>query len=287
MKSIKRQEYAAASESFAKGLESEPDNVLARISYARTLYLIDNRNGARQALEAALALQQDNSLGLFLLGILTEEQGDAGKAADYYRRAIRHTPDHAGAHFFLANQYFRQGNYTAAAQHYASSIKGEPDNLGATIPYIATLQITHAPAARLMTELDTAVERFPEYSGFRYLQILLQAGSRDAAIHAPETALQNAQQLSDQQRLPPHQELLALACAATGDYAQATVIQEDLLAYVRQSMPAEEGRVAQALAYYQDKTLPPLDVLINYAALQAPAFNASAAFRDYPAPRPY
>jgi len=287
MKAIKQQDYAAASKAFAQGLAGEPDNVLARISYARTLYLIDNKSGTRQALEAALALQPDNSLGLFLLGILTEEQGDAGKAADYYRRAIRHTPDHAGAHFFLANQCFRQGNYTAAAQHYASSIKGEPDNLGATIPYIATLQLTNASADRLMAELDTAIERFPEYPGFRYLQILLQAGSRDAAIHDPETALQNAQQLNNQQRLPPHQELLALACAATGDYAQATAIQEELLAYVRHAIPAEAGRVAQALAYYQDKTLPPLDELINYAALQAPAFNASAAFRDYPAPRPY
>ena len=56
----------------------------ARISYARTLYLTGDKSEAREALEDAVASQPDNSLGLFLLGVLTEEQGDADKAADYY-----------------------------------------------------------------------------------------------------------------------------------------------------------------------------------------------------------
>jgi tetratricopeptide (TPR) repeat protein len=287
MRAIKRQDYAAASEAFAEGLSGEPDNVLARISYARTLYLIDDKAAARQALEAALVIQPDNSLGLFLLGLLTEEQGDADKAADYYRLAIRHTPEHTGAHQYLADQYYRQGNYTAAAEHYASSIKGEPNNLAATIPYMGTLLLTDAPAATLMTGLETAIVRFPEYPGFKPLQILLLAGSPDSQIHNPETALKNAQQLNGQYRIPPHQELLALAYAASGDYPQAVSIQEELLSYARRDMPGETERVAQTLAYYQDKTLPPLGELVNYAAFQPQGFNATAAFRDYPAPRPY
>lgn len=287
MKAIKRQEYRAASESFHKGLESEPDNVLARISYARTLYLIDNRTEARQALETALAIQPDNPLCLFLLGVSAEEEGDITMAAGYYRRAIQSMPEHAGAHHYLANQYYRTGDYATAARHYASSIKGEQDNLAATIPYIGTLLLANAPANPLMAAIEAAVERFPEYPGFRSLQILLLAGSRDAAISDPEEALKKAQQLYNQQQIPPHRELLALACAATGDYEKAIAMQKELLSYVRHAIPAEEGRVTRTLVYYQDKTLPPLDELINYTALQAPAFNASAPFRDYPAPRPY
>ena len=52
-------------------------------------------------------------------------------------------------------------------------------------------------------------------------------------------------------------------------------------------MQGETDRVAQTLAYYQAQALPPLDEVINVAAMQAPTFNASAPFRDYPAPRPY
>jgi tetratricopeptide (TPR) repeat protein len=287
MKATKQQDYKAASEAFAEGLSGEPDNALARISYARTLYLIGDKTAARQALEAALAIQPDNSLALFLLGVLTEEQGDAEKAADYYRLAIQHSPEHTGAHQFLADQYYRQGNYTAAAEHYASSIQGEPSNLAATIPYIGTLLLSDAPGPTLMAGLDTAIKRFPEYPGFRSLQILLLAGSRNPEIQDPEMALKYAQQLNEQYRIPPHQELLALACAASGDYPQAIAIQEELLSYARRAMPLETERVAGTLAYYQDETLPPLDELINYSALQPQGFDATTVFRDYPAARPY
>ena len=287
MKAIKRQDYAAASKAFAEGVDMEPDNVLARISYARTQYLTGDKNGARLALETALALQPDNALGLFLLGVLTEEQGDADKAADYYLRAIHNTPDHAGANFFLANQYYRQGKLTSAVQHYASSIAGEAGYLSAYIPYIGTLILTDAPAATLKTVLETATRQFPENPVFQAMQIMLLAASRDTAIQDPETALERAQQLNDRYRIPPHQELLALAYAATGNYEQATAIQEELLSYIQQHIPTEADRVARTLSYYREGKLPPLDDLIDRTALQAPPFIASATLRDYPTARPY
>jgi len=287
MDAMKLQDYKAASEAFAQGVAMEPDNTRARISYARTLYLTGDKSGARQELEAALAVQPDESLGQFLLGVLAEEEGDAGKAADYYRRTIHYAPDHTGAHQHLADQYYHQGSYTAAAKHYASSIKGEPDNLAATIPYLDTLLLTDAPATTLMASLDAAIQRFPEYPGFQPLRILLLAGSNKPGIHDPEAALKSAQQLNEQSPTPPNQELLALALAATGNYPDAITIQENLLSFAQRAMPTEVERVAKTLAYYQDKTLPPLDELINHAALQPAKFNATAAFRDYPAHRPY
>ena len=287
MKAIKQQDYVAASKAFGEGVEMEPDNVPARISYARTLYLTGNKSGARQALEAALAMQPDNSLGLFLLGVLTEEQGDADKAADYYLRAIHNTPDHAGANFFLANQYYREGKLESAVQHYASSIAGEAGYLSAYIPYIGTLILTDAPAATLKTVLETATRLFPENPVFQAMQIMLLAASHDTAIQDPETALRSAQQLNNRYRIPPHQELLALSYAATGNYEQATAIQEELLSYTQQHIPTEADRVARTLSYYREGKLPPLDDLIDRSALQAPPFNASATLRDYPTARPY
>jgi len=287
MKAMKRKDYAAAGKAFAEGVDMEPDNVLARISYARTLYLTGDKSGARTAMEAAVARQPENALGLFLLGVLTEEQGDADKAADYYRRAIHSTPDHAGANFFLANQYYREGKLTPAVQHYASSIRGEAGYLSAYIPYIGALILSDAPAGTLKTVLETATRQFPENPVFQAMQIMLLAASRDAAIQDPETALASAQQLNNQYRIPPHQELLALAQAATGNYEQATAIQEELLSYAQQRLPAEADRVARTLSYYREGKLPPLEDLIDRSALQAPRFNASATLRDYPTARPY
>ena len=138
-----------------------------------------------------------------------------------------------------------------------------------------------------MPSLESAVQRFPEYPGFQPLQILLLAGSSNAEIRDPEAALKIAQQLNDQYPTPQYQELLALALAATGNYQEAITIQENLLSFAQRAMPVEVGRVAKTLAYYQDKTLPPLDELIDHAALQPARFNATAEFRDYPATRPY
>jgi tetratricopeptide (TPR) repeat protein len=287
MKAIKQQDYAAASKAFAEGVDMEPDNVAARISYARTLYLTGDKHGARQALEAALALQADNSLGLFLLGVLTEEQGNAGKATDYYLRAIQHTPDHAGANFYLANQYFREGKLAAALQHYANSIAGEPGYLSAYLPYIGALILSDAPATTLKTVLAAATRQFPENPVFQAMQIMLLASSRDAVLQDPETALKHAQQLNNRYRIPPHQELLALAYAATGNYEQATAIEKELLSYAQRFMPSEVDRVTRTLSGYREGKLPPLDDLIDRSALQAPPFDASATLRDYPTARPY
>lgn len=287
MKAIKRQDFAAASMAFAEGVDMEPDNVPARISYARTLYLTGDKHGAWQAMDAALALQPDNPLGLFLQGVLTEEQGDIDKAAEYYLRAIHQAPDHAGANFYLANQYYRQGRLTAAVQHYASSIEGEAGYLSAYIPYIGALILSDAPATTLKTVLATATRQFPENPVFQAMQIMLLASSRETAIRDPETALKLAQQLNDRHRIPPHQELLALAYAATGNHEQATTIQEELLSYAQQFMPSEAERVARTLSYYREDKLPPLEDLIDRSALQAPPFDASATLRDYPTTRPY
>ena len=143
------------------------------------------------------------------------------------------------------------------------------------------------PRVRRFLTTDTAIDRFPEYPGFRSLQILLQAASRNSEIHDPEAALKSAQQLNDQYRIPPHQELLALAYAANGNYEQATAIQEELLSYTQQHIPTEADRVARTLSYYREGKLPPLDDLIDRTALQAPPFIASATLRDYPTARPY
>ena len=172
-------------------------------------------------------------------------------------------------------------NTMPAASH------GEAGFLSAYSPYIGALILSDAPAATLKTVLETAVQQFPENPVFQSMQIMLLAASRDTAIKDPEKALVMAQQLNERFRIPPHQELLALAFAATGDYEQAIAIEGELFSYAQQYMPAETDRVGHTLTYYREGKLPPLDKLIDRSALQAPPFNASATLRDYPTARPY
>lgn len=290
MRAIKQHDNAAAQAAFAAGLALEPDNVRARISYARILYLTGDKTGARKELETALAGQAGNPLGLFLLGVLTEEEGDAVKATDYYRRAIELDPAHAGANFYLANDYYRKDLYKPAATHYAASIQGDPENMAAYMPYLDALRQTGSTDAEIMTPLEAAIRQFPEHAVFRTMQVRLLATSTDAQINNPQEALRIARQLVDQQPIPPHQEVLALALAATGDFDKAAAIQEELVSFAVWSAPGggiDLDRLNTMLASYRDGKLPSRTVMAAWPVSQPPAFFGDTPFRNYPAARPY
>jgi tetratricopeptide (TPR) repeat protein len=287
MKAAKKQDYAAAAEAFARGLVREPDNVAARISYARSLYLSGDKNGARRELEAALARQADNALGLFLLGVLSEEEGDPESAIRYYQLAVQHVPDHAGANDLLANQYFRRGEYAMAASHYAGSIRGEPGNQLVYMPYLGALLKSGATDDQIMSALNTGTSTFPEHPGLQSLHIVLLVSSSNPQARNPEEAHELAQQLAGQRLLPQHQELLALTHAATGDFEKAVEIQEQHVSYAVWYMPTEAERLTRVLSAYQAGKLPPREDLISWSLFQPAAFIGAGPFSHYPTPKPY
>lgn len=285
MKAAKKQDFAAAAEAFALGLEREPDNVAARISYARSLYLSGDKHGAHRELEAALARESDNALGLFLLGVLAEEEGDNAAAMDYYRQAVQHIPDHAGANHFLANQYYRQGKYRAAATHYASSLSGEPGNPLVYMPYLGALLQSGAGDQQIMSALETGLDKFPEHPGLQSLQIILLASSDDPRIGDTTEAHRLARQLPVQG--PQQQGLLAMTTAATGDFEQAVTLQEQQVAHAVWYMPTETERLGRVLTAYREGKLPPREDLLNAAFFQTTATFGGGPFKTYPTPRPY
>jgi tetratricopeptide (TPR) repeat protein len=280
--------YQAAVTAFAKGLEAEPNNAVARVSYARALYLTGRKDDARKALEQALVIQPDNTLGLFLLGVLYDEAGDAARAEANYRRVIALDPGHGGAQFFLANHYWRRGDYASAARHYAAAIADDPRNVPARLFYLGALDKTGAPRAQIKDGLEAAVQQSPEQPLFTLRLIFLLATSKEKGIGDPPQALRLAQQFAEQQAIPPAREALALAYAATGDFKQAAAIQEELVSLAVWSQPGEADRLSRGLTAYRDGKMPALkDLPATPPPLQAPPISAEGPFRDYPAPRPY
>jgi tetratricopeptide (TPR) repeat protein len=288
MKAIQERDYEAAATAFAKGLETEPDNATARVSYARTLYLTDRKTEARQGLERAVALQPDNTLGLFLLGVLADEAGDVAGAEDYYQRVLEHEPGHGGAHFFLANDYWRKGDYADAARHYAAAVADDPRNFPARLLYLDTLDKTGAPAAQLKSVLEAGVQHSPEQPLFTLRLISLLATSKEEGIGAPRQALRLARELAEQQQaIPPAREALALAWAASGDFQQAAEIQQQVVSLAVWSWPGETERLARVLAAYREDKLPAAGDLPSAPPMQPPPTSGAGPFRDYPAAKPY
>jgi tetratricopeptide (TPR) repeat protein len=287
MKAIQDRDYEAAATAFARGLETEPDNATARVSYARTLYLSGRKPEARQALERAVALQPDNTLGLFLLGVLSDEAGDSAAAGNYYKRVLEHEPGHGGAHFFLANHYWREGDYPDAARHYAAAIADDPRNVPARLLYLDTLDKTGAPEEQLKAALEAGVQQSPEQPLFTLRLIVLLATSQEKGTGDPQQALRLARELAEQQAIPPAREALALACAATGDFKQAAEIQQQIVSLAVWSWPGEADRLSRVLTAYREGKMPAAADLPGAPPMQAPPTSGEGPFRDYPAPRPY
>jgi len=287
MKAIKKHDFSAARDAFARGLEREPDNLDARISLARALYLCDDKAGAKQQLEAVLARDPDNALAMFLLGILAEEGGDTARATELYRQVIAHEPAHAGANFYLANRYYRDGLPDKAVPYYAATTSSDPENLAAYLPYAGALLQTGHSGKEVLAVVEAALRHFPQQPILRYLQIQLLACSGSGQACDSGRALTLATELAEQQSIPPHRELLALATAASGDFDKAGSIQQTLVSDAVWMMPMELARLRACLSAYRDGRLPGPEQLFTWQLLQAPQSRAADVFRDYPTPKPY
>ena len=83
--------------------------------------------------------------------------------------------------------------------------------------------------AVLRDKLVTFDQRFPEPPVFRYLLARLLATSTEPGVADDARALEIATKLHASQPSPPHTELLALALAASGEFAQAQQLQQGLV----------------------------------------------------------
>lgn len=284
MKASRKRDYAAARDAFARGLEREPDNRDARISYARTLYLTDDSAGAEKELLQVLAQAPDNTLARYLLGVLTEEAGDAAAATDHYRQVLKREPAHAGANFYLANQLYRSGQPDEAARHYATTLASDAENFAAYPAYAGVLLQTGGNPGPVIA---TALQRFPDQPMLRLLELQLLACTDKATGCDARRALTDAKALVEQQPMPPHRELLALAQAASGDFAAAIELQQSLESDAVWMAPTETTRLHRVLGAYEDGRLPAPQDLFTWQILQPPRTRAADVFRDYPTLKPY
>ena len=287
MKAIRLRKYDVAVKSFGKGLALDPDNIQARISYARALYLSDDHPGAEQALRDALAKDPDNSFALFLLGVIHDGNGKSAEAIRLYRQALQHDPGHTGANFYIGNQLYREGNYAGAGSHFATVIAADTRHLGARILYLASREHGGAPDQALKADLRKATSQLPEQPLFTLRLAQLLAASEDENLRDPEEALRLAQALVKQQPQPAHREVLALALAANGDFEQAASIQQALVGYAYMSVPDEVERLSRIQSLYEAGKLPAASDLDNLTIIKAPPVDVSGPFKNYPAAKPY
>jgi tetratricopeptide (TPR) repeat protein len=287
MKAVRKHDYTAAIKSFEQGLQHDPDNPDARVSYARALYLDGDVDAARAVLEGVREAHPGHVTAGFLSTVLEEETGVTADATSGYQRVLELDPAHAGANYYLANHAFRLGEFETAAEHYAQAVAADAHNTPARLLQLQALQNIPVTDVMLRQQLETAVQQVPEQPLFAVMLIRLLATSPDPAARDPAEALRLAEQLAGEQDFPPYRELLALASAATGDFERAATIQEALLSMAVWTMPGEVARLESGLSAYRAACMPDAEALPVLPPVQVQRVDATAVFRDYPTARPY
>jgi tetratricopeptide (TPR) repeat protein len=117
------------------------------------------------------------------LGAYLESQGNLSEAIAYYAKALEIKPDHAEAHFGMAELFARQGKFEEAVSHYVEALRSRPDF---PRPYnsLGTIYAKEGNIDKAIFYFSQALEIRPDYaSAHNNLGALLAAqGKLDEAI---------------------------------------------------------------------------------------------------------
>ncbi len=289
MRALRERDYESAIQHFSTGLEIDPDNLAARVSYARVLYLGGQTDAAEQQLHTVLERDPRQPLAQLLLAVLAQARAESGQAAARYRAVLELDPRHDGAHFFFANLLFNQGHYAQAAEHYGSALAVNPDIPPARLLKLVARHRAGQPEQDTAQQLEQLLGLHPEQPELKYALIRLRALSADPAVRDSVRALNLANELAPGQPTPANIQALALAAAADGQFDQAARLQQqvvDMLGWM--TAAAQSQAIRDALDAYQEGVMPTQAVWPDDdPLLSPPPLNPVEPFRDYPAPVPF
>ncbi|MFO8004242.1 tetratricopeptide repeat protein [Thioalkalivibrio sp.] len=280
--------FADGAEAFGQGLAEDPDNLAARISHARALYLAGKRGEARSQLEAVLERRPGEPLANLLLGVLLETEGDTTAARQAYERSLAAQPGHPGASHHLGLLAFRGGDWRLAAERLTQAAARFPDNITARVLALVAESRAGGDWAEIAAALEAMMTEQPGHPLPRYALSRLRSAAADPKVRDPAQALAMAEALLLTSAIPPVHEALALAWAASGDTEAALAALEAAAAAYRRSgaeiflprLQAQRARLAAgnlpAQAWPEDDPV-----------LVPPPPDPRGVFQEYPTPRPF
>lgn len=285
---VDKRDYQTAAREFAAGLEVAPDNLPARVSYARVLYLAGEQAKAESQLVRVLTADPNQTLALFLRGVLQQQRGDGTAATDCYRRALSIEPDHPGVLYYLANLDFASGRYAQAAAGYRRALKAEDAPPPARLLALVAGHHAGRPESETAKALGDLIAAQPDDPLLAYAQACLLAAAADPAVRDPKHAAALATTLGFLMPGPPQMRALALSQAAGGEFKGAAATLEQAVALSGGWLPPGlQGVLDREADAYRAGRLPDEPWPVGDPMLAPPPFDPVGPFRDYPASVPY
>ena len=227
MKAVWARQFDVAKKEFREILALEPDNVSARVSLARCLYMLGDKEAAGRELEFALKRDPEHEKANYFMGRLLKEQGKGDAALRHFRATLDQDPRHGGAHFNVGEALMGRGEFQQAVHHFAAVVDAAPEDLPPrrleALALIATGSSAHGKARERLQEGLVSHPRDPLLT--RVLARLL-AASTDPQVRDGQQALTLAHNLFSEVNSIENAETVAMAYAELGRFERAVAYQQ-------------------------------------------------------------
>ncbi len=221
----------AAVADFTRAVEAVPDDPRLRLRFAEALEFLGDPAAAEAQRAAAAEHIEDDADRLPLVAAAARHlarQGDFTAAIERFREALELDGDDLELRYDLASLLGHTRQLDEAVAEFETLIAAAPRHDPARRGQIAALVLA-GRFAEARVKLQEALRTFPRNVDFALLQVRLLATAPDPRVRDGDLALTIARRVYAERQESAVRQALALAYARAGMFAEATVIQRQLL----------------------------------------------------------
>ncbi|MCP3957846.1 MAG: tetratricopeptide repeat protein [bacterium] len=248
--------FAEAAERLREAVETDPDNVSARLNLGSALGAMGDAAGAADAFEEVVQRQPGNAMAHYNLGSLANQRGAGEEAIGHFQAAIAANPRYRNAHWSLANILMQSGRCEDALKPFERTLEIDPSLADVRLARVRCLeQLGRWPEAR--QSLRAARTAHPGDLRIADALARLLATCPDESVRDGAAALEAADDLLAASSNLRYLETLAMANAAAGLHDEAIRWQLEAITRARAAGHDDFAtRLEENLARYRQGKTP-------------------------------
>jgi tetratricopeptide (TPR) repeat protein len=171
--------YPEAIAKYQQAIKLDPANSMAQYELAYSLAASGKQKDAIPYLEKLVKIEPKSGAAFDLLGNIYDDDNQADKAIDYYKKGIAGDPEYQRLHYNLAITYLRQKKYVEAEEAAVNAIKLDTKHASSQQVYAIATYRQNKRANSLLAwcsflMLEPQSKRSSE--GYQYIHDLLTSG---------------------------------------------------------------------------------------------------------------
>lgn len=245
--------WAAAAESFRKGLELAPDDASLGHRLGTALAQMQDVRGAMEQFERVVRTSPSFARAHYSLGVLMNDSRRFDEAIDRFSTALKYDPGYVQARVQLAGVLGRSGRPEDALKEYQRVLTAAPRLSDAALGYaMALVRLRRFQEAR--DRLTDGMAIYPDQPMFNHALARLLAAAPDDRVRDGRKAKLLVDDLFKKQQTIELGETTAMMLAELGQYDQAVRVQRDVLEAARLSgLQSVVRRMTVNLTLYESR----------------------------------